>query len=70
MLVFGDSVIEQGTLPGWLAARVNIPPDSSAGPGIKPTYQNPDQVFPIDPTIVQSQIVQSPFGVKIQALSA
>ena len=68
--VYGDAVIEQGVMPGWLAARVNIPPDAGSGPGVTPTYQNPDQVFPIDPSIVQAQIVQYPFGVEIQALPA
>ena len=67
--VYGDAVIEQGEMPGWLAARVNIPPDASEGAGVKPTYENPDQVFPIDPSILQSQIVQSPFGVTVQATS-
>ena len=66
--VYGDAVIEQGEMPGWLAARVNIPPDAGSGPGVTPTYENPDQVFPIDPSIVQAQIVQSPFGVQIQSL--
>jgi hypothetical protein len=66
--VYGDAVIEQGEMPGWLAARVNIPPDAGSGPGVTPTYENPDQVFPIDPSIVQAQIVQSPFGVSVNSL--
>jgi hypothetical protein len=66
VLVYGDAVIEQGEMPGWLAARVNIPPDGSSGAGVSPTYQNPDQVFPIDPSITQAQVIQSPFGVELQ----
>lgn len=70
--VYGDAVIEQVEIYPWLASRVNIPPDASEGAGTVEDVGNTqaDQVFPIDPSITQAQVVQSPFGVSIEAPAA
>ena len=65
--VYNVPVITPCFVPGFMAAAVNIPPLGS-GAGVA-AESNADKIFPLDPSIVQANLVVSPWGVSLQAAS-